>query len=130
MGFFFPEVASCSVSLLSCVSSSVPGTFSYVLFLPSPNIDSVSETETQENEETESKKRPLEERSSSRNVDTKCIVKKEEKTNMYFKRVWTEEDEIILLQKINNFGSHLLKSKIRFYVLVESKISFKFGFKR
>ncbi|CAA7055026.1 unnamed protein product [Microthlaspi erraticum] len=82
------------------------------------------ETETQE---TESKKRPLEGGSPSAGDVDRKRVKTEENTNLRFQRVWTEEDEIVLLQEIKSFGSDPLKSRSTFYDLVESKMSFKFS---
>ncbi|CAA7055025.1 unnamed protein product [Microthlaspi erraticum] len=89
---------------------------------PAASLD-IAETETQENEETASKKRPQEEGSPSGDVNTKR-VKAEENTNSRFQ--WSEEDEIVLLQEIKTFGSDPLKSRSIFYDLVESKISFQF----
>ncbi|CAA7055029.1 unnamed protein product [Microthlaspi erraticum] len=78
----------------------------------SPSL-AIAETETQETQETESKKRPLEGGSpSAGDVDTKR-VKTEENTNLRFQRVWTEQDEIVLLQEIKSFGSDPLKSRKR-----------------
>ncbi|CAA7051511.1 unnamed protein product [Microthlaspi erraticum] len=89
----------------------------------------IAETETQEKEEsTDSKKRPLEEASPSSDVDTKR-VKTGENTNSNFKRVWSEEDEIVLLQEIKTFGSIpvQLKAKKIFRKSLKPKISFEFS---